>query len=68
MELVKVLREHEIHNGFAYETGENVDVFPFDTTTPCSRGGLYHCLAKDALVFSKLWPDAKWVTRIFTYK
>jgi hypothetical protein len=40
---VKLTNESEIHNGFQFQTGENVDTIKFDPTGECKPGGLYFC-------------------------
>jgi len=64
MELVKILRADEVHYGFQYRTGENVDTQPWNTCKPCSPGGLYCCKKEDALAFCRLFEDAAWVRQV----
>jgi len=61
MVLIKILRANEVHYGFQYKTGENVDTRPWNTNKPCSPGGLYCCKKQDALDFCELYEDAAWV-------
>jgi hypothetical protein len=39
---VKLTNETEIHNGFQFKTGMNVDTEKFDPTSEC-KGGIYFC-------------------------
>lgn len=40
---VKLTTQNEIHNGFQYKTGLNVDHIPFRPYGECCEGGLYFC-------------------------
>jgi hypothetical protein len=40
---VKLTNETEIHNGFQFKTGLNVDTVEFDPTGECKKGGIYFC-------------------------
>jgi hypothetical protein len=40
---VKLTNDKEVHNGFKYETGLNVDNVPFNPTGECKAGGIYFC-------------------------
>jgi hypothetical protein len=38
---VKLTRKNEIHNGFEFKTGLNIDFIEFNPTGQCKAGGLY---------------------------
>jgi hypothetical protein len=40
---VKLTNETEIHNGFQFKTGLNVDIIEFNPTGQCKKGGIYFC-------------------------
>jgi phage regulator Rha-like protein len=40
---VKLTNKTEIHNGFQFKTGLNVDTVEFDPTGECKEGGIYFC-------------------------
>jgi hypothetical protein len=40
---VKLTNETELHNGFQFKTGLNVDIIKFDPTGECKKGGIYFC-------------------------
>lgn len=46
--LIKLTNESEVHNGFAFHTGENIDTVPFSPSGTCSPGGIYFCEMKNA--------------------
>jgi hypothetical protein len=49
----KLLRNDEIHHGFQYKTGLNIDIIPFNPTGKCSPGGLYFFSQEQLPMFSK---------------
>jgi hypothetical protein len=42
-EFIKLTNEKENHNGFQFVDGINEDTNTFDTSYPCSKGGIYFC-------------------------
>ena len=40
---VKLTNQEEIHNGFQFQTGLNVDRIPFNPMGYCQPGGIYFC-------------------------
>jgi hypothetical protein len=40
---IKLTNKDEIHNGFKFKTGLNVDTVPFDPSSGCKPGGIYFC-------------------------
>jgi hypothetical protein len=49
-ELVKLTVENNIHNGFEFKEGLNVDTVPFDASGTCKKGGFY-------FTFSHCWSE-----------
>jgi hypothetical protein len=49
-ELVKLTVENNIHNGFGFKEGLNVDPVPFDASGSCNKGGFY-------FTFSHCWSE-----------
>lgn len=45
----KLTNEHEIHHGFHYQNGMNIDILPFEWNGACCPGGLYFCEGNDIL-------------------
>ena len=39
---IKLTNEAEIHNGFKFQNGLNIDHVPFDPSGSCKRGGIYY--------------------------
>jgi hypothetical protein len=52
-ELVKLAVENNIHNGFEFKEGLNVDPVPFNASGNCTKGGFY-------FTFSDYWSE--WVS------
>jgi hypothetical protein len=46
---VKLTNSKEIHNGFKYKTGYNVDIISFNPTGECRPGGIYFCEMDDMI-------------------
>ena len=44
---IKLTNKDEIHNGFQFKTGLNIDTIQFNPTGECSTGGLYFCDEND---------------------
>jgi hypothetical protein len=40
---IKLTNKAEIHNGFQFQTGLNIDTVKFDPTDECKAGGIYFC-------------------------
>jgi hypothetical protein len=53
IEFVKLTSESEVHNGFQFRTGLNVDIIPFDPSGSCKIGGLYFCRKTDLHLWTK---------------
>jgi hypothetical protein len=41
--MIKLTNELEIHNGYRFVTGLNIDTIKFDPTGSCKPGGIYFC-------------------------
>ena len=39
--LYRITNEEECHNGFKYQTGDNIDILEFNPNDTCQPGGLY---------------------------
>ena len=43
IQFVKLTNQEELHNGYQFKDGLNVDNIPFNTKYECSPGGIYFC-------------------------
>jgi hypothetical protein len=46
-QFIKLTNELEVHNGYEFKTGLNIDTVPFDPQHRCDAGGLYFTLLND---------------------
>ena len=60
----RITNYEEIHNGFEYKTGLNVDVLPFDPSGECKAGGLYFFDGSQVTNFKQYVPTGYWMRRV----
>ena len=62
--LYRITNEDEIHNGFQYNTGLNVDTLPFNPTESCKSGGMYFFDRTQIKDYKKYAMMAYWIRQV----